>query len=419
MEGEREQSITYPGTPKDRPLLKLLGGITVFVVFLFAAGLVTYPFFPAFKELKNPLTKALNNSLERTTFDLDVAINKELSSLGIAKEQIKVQIFQNVHGSEEEGTSYRYEIGLPSRYTFSEIQNRLYQAAQKAHGRLFEIYKGDPNEEVSILTLGVGHTITHTLRFLSPPQSPDSSPGAQRPLESNPSTEKPGFSGELRLPPRVAVVIDDIGFSEEPVRKLLHLGEPLTFAVIPYLEKSVAIARLLNEKNQEVILHIPMEPEETSFANLGRGGLWTYMDSEEIGQIVRESIAAVPYIKGVSNHMGSLFTRRSEKMQAVLNEVKKSGLFFLDSRTTTHTVGYQLARKMGLRTLERDIFLDDQDDLNFIKSQLKKVENLALREGKAIAIGHPRALTIEALRLVLPEFKKKNIEMVSVSQLIP
>ncbi|MEM2890775.1 MAG: divergent polysaccharide deacetylase family protein, partial [Candidatus Hadarchaeum sp.] len=73
---------------------------------------------------------------------------------------------------------------------------------------------------------------------------------------------------------------------------------------------------------------------------------------------------------------------------------------------------------MGLKSLERDIFLDDVEELNAIRTQLKKVENLALRDGRVIAIGHPRSLTIEALRLMLPEFKKKNIEMVSLSKLI-
>jgi polysaccharide deacetylase 2 family uncharacterized protein YibQ len=116
--------------------------------------------------------------------------------------------------------------------------------------------------------------------------------------------------------------------------------------------------------------------------------------------------------------MGSRFTSQSEKMRAVLDEVKKFGLFFLDSRTTVHTVGYALAKRMGIKSLERNVFLDDEETLDAIRNQLRRTVSLAVQNGKAIAIGHPRPITVEALRLVLPEFKKKNIEIVSLSRLI-
>lgn len=413
MENAKEQDTVYPGTPKNRPILKLLGTAFSLGIFLFSIILVTHPFFPTLTELEKYLPTKIfkKTNIAHTILDLDTVVNKELSNLGISKDQIKVQIYQNAEESPQERISYLYEVNLPIQYTFSDIQNRFYQAIQKVQGKFFEIHREGQNQEVFVLTLGLEQTITHTFRFikqtLSIPQThPEDSYSSQI------FSEKTGFF------PRVAIVIDDVGYNEEPIYELLDLGEPLTFAIIPHLEKSVDIAEFLKEKSQEVILHIPMEPEETSFIDLGRGGLWTYMENREIEKIIRENIAAVPYIKGVSNHMGSRFTSRPEKMQVVLNEVKKSGLFFLDSRTTAYTVGYKLAKEMGLKSLERDIFLDGEEDLEYIKNQLKKVESLALKEGKAIAIGHPKAVTIEALRIVLPEFKKKNIEMVSVSKLI-
>lgn len=408
MEDEKEQHLTQPGIPQNQVVLRLLWTLLLLSVFLFSLRLLTRPFFPALKGLKNHISHKIfkNPDFGLTVFNLDAIVSKELTNLGLSKNQIQVQISRNADVHHHEWISYLYEVKLPPEYSFSDIQHRFYQAIQKARGRFFEIYQGDTPQEVFVLTLGIGQTITHTLRFI------------KQTLPDLKESLPPGLPLSEEKRPQVAIVIDDVGFSEEAVHKILQLGEPFTFAIIPHLDKSVAIAELLNEKKQEIILHIPMEPEENAFINLGKGGLWTHMSAEQIRQTVREDIEAVPYIKGVSNHMGSRFTTRAEKMRVVLEEIKKYHLFFLDSRTSSQTVGYQLARKMGLRSLERDIFLDDVEDLKAIRAQLKKVENLALREGRAIAIGHPRSLTIEALRLTLPEFKKKNIEMVSLSKLI-
>ncbi|HWP47016.1 MAG TPA: divergent polysaccharide deacetylase family protein [Candidatus Limnocylindrales bacterium] len=408
MEDEKEQHPAQLDIPQNPAVLRSFWIVFLFFAFLFSIGLLTRPFFPALKGLKNYIFHEIFKKPDfgHTVFNLDTIISKELTDLGLSKDQIQVQISQNVDAFHQEWTSYLYEIKLPPEYNFSDIQQRFYQAIKSARGRLFEVYKGEVPQEVFVLTLGIEQTITHTLRFI------------KQTLPDLKESLPPALPGPEEKRPQVAIVMDDVGFSEEAVHKILQLGEPFTFAIIPHLEKSVAIAELLNEKKQEIILHIPMEPEEDSFINLGKGGLWTHMSNEQIRQTVREDIEAVPYIKGVSNHMGSRFTTRAEKMRVVLEEIKKYHLFFLDSRTSSQTVGYQLARKMGLRSLERDIFLDDVEELNAIRAQLKKVENLALRDGRVIAIGHPRSITIEALRLMLPEFKKKNIEMVGLSKLI-
>jgi hypothetical protein len=402
---------SYLNVLKDRSILKSSRiGLSVFLLLVFI-GLFIYLLYPILEKVKNP-------SFDQRIFKLDAIIRKEFSALNIPGDHIKVQTSRNKDKIRRGWTSYLYEINLPSQYAFSDIQDRFYRAIRKVQGTVLEVYH---TKTVFITTLGIEQTITHTVRFIKESHPEENLLTDLDTLQSR--STRPTSSPDTRalrddVRPQVAIIIDDVGYNEEVVYRLLQLGERFTYAILPYLEKSAEIAQLLNEKNQEIILHIPMEPEESSFTDSYKGALWTHMSNEEIRRLVQQSIQAIPYIKGVSNHMGSRFTSQSEKMRAVLDEVKKFGLFFLDSRTTVHTVGYALAKRMGIKSLERNVFLDDEETLDAIRNQLRRTVSLAVQNGKAIAIGHPRPITVEALRLVLPEFKKKNIEIVSLSRLI-
>jgi hypothetical protein len=116
--------------------------------------------------------------------------------------------------------------------------------------------------------------------------------------------------------------------------------------------------------------------------------------------------------------MGSKITQDRDAMTIVLKEVKKDGLFFLDSKTTPRSVAYRVAREMGIPSAERQVFLDDVNDLKQIQKQVDLLERIALHRGSAIAIGHPRPLTIEVLKERLPEMEQKGIDLVSLSVLV-
>ena len=77
---------------------------------------------------------------------------------------------------------------------------------------------------------------------------------------------------------------------------------------------------------------------------------------------LNNDLKAVPNVIGVNNHMGSFLTQDRKAMAVVLGEIKRKGLFFVDSRTTSKTVAYDVARKLGLKSAMRDVFLDDIED---------------------------------------------------------
>lgn len=103
----------------------------------------------------------------------------------------------------------------------------------------------------------------------------------------------------------------------------------------------------------------------------------------------------------------------------LMRELKARELFFLDSRTTPKTVGYGIARELGIRTGERDVFLDNNsyDEAEIVRN-ISQLGEIAKKEGKAIGIGHPHPSTIKSLREMIPRLKEGGIEIVPLSDLM-
>ena len=78
----------------------------------------------------------------------------------------------------------------------------------------------------------------------------------------------------------------------------------------------------------------------------------------------------------------------------------------------------KLAQEMGIKTATRSVFLDNENDMEYIKEQMLEVQEAALREGEVIAIGHSRINTFYVLKRMIPELIKAGIEIVPVSELV-
>jgi len=232
--------------------------------------------------------------------------------------------------------------------------------------------------------------------------------------------EEPGAA--LPSPSRgyaaVAIVIDDMGRSMSSLRDILDLEAPITVAVLPHLKYSAAVAREAHRNGREVLLHLPMEPRDAVHNDPGEGALTTAMTAAEVRLLVESDLDEVPYAVGVNNHMGSKFTEDAPLMREVLRVVGEKRMFFLDSRTTSGSVGARISREMGLRNAERNIFLDNERDVAYIKGQIEKLVRLARKRGRAIAIGHPYPETMEALSETVPAFREAGVEVVRLSDLV-
>ncbi len=232
------------------------------------------------------------------------------------------------------------------------------------------------------------------------------------------SREKP----EITLPesrpsgklPRIALVMDDLGTSRKVAGEVLSIKSPLTLSILPQQDYSAWIAEEGKRLGHDIIIHVPMESARS--LRLGKGGVYTWMTDKEIARTLEEDISSVPHIIGANNHMGSAFTRDERAMNTFISELKKRRLFFLDSLTTPKTVGVKLAKSQGIKTLSRDVFLDNTNDPVEIEKQWEKLIIIARKRGHAIALSHPRENTIEFLKKVLKN--NKAVTIVPISELV-
>lgn len=232
------------------------------------------------------------------------------------------------------------------------------------------------------------------------------------------------LAGAPRLEPqtvkrhRLAIVIDDIGLRKEPVQKLMALDIPFTFAVMPGQPHTKDLAETIHAAGFELMIHLPMEPEDYQGHNPGGEALLVSQSDEEIRDAVRRVMAEIPAAAGVNNHMGSLFTQNPRKMRVVLGEMKSAGLFFVDSLTTPKSVALPLAREMGVKSAARRVFLDNEEDTAEVEKMIRLAIKLAKGKGDIIAIGHPHPGTVEALSGMKDELMRSGVELVYVSALV-
>jgi polysaccharide deacetylase 2 family uncharacterized protein YibQ len=217
---------------------------------------------------------------------------------------------------------------------------------------------------------------------------------------------------------RIAIVIDDMGCDLTPVNNILSIDIPITLSILPSLPFSIEAAEKAREKGREIILHLPMEPRGYPEKNPGEGCLYIAMGYEEIGKQLEEDISAVPSIVGVNNHMGSRFMEDEGRVEMVLKHLKKRDLFFLDSLTTRDSKGREIAEKIGVKYIARDVFIDNNRDFSDTREKLINIIEKKDRWKTLVLIGHPHTSTIEAIRETVPLFRAEGIEVVTLSDLI-
>ncbi|HJV36527.1 divergent polysaccharide deacetylase family protein [Geomonas sp.] len=223
---------------------------------------------------------------------------------------------------------------------------------------------------------------------------------------------------QAKGPGRVAIVIDDMGTNLQELQALMSIKLPLTFSVIPSLAHAKGVAEAAHGAGYQVMIHMPMEPEGYPKQRMESIGLLLSMDDQEISDRVNGYFRTVPYAIGANNHMGSRFTQDAGKMEVALKVLQEKGVFFIDSRTAPKSAGYRVARTLGMKCAERQVFLDNVQDEAAIRKQLMQAAGIARKRGAAIAICHPHQATIRTLKSAMPELAKSGITFVYVSTLV-
>ena len=219
--------------------------------------------------------------------------------------------------------------------------------------------------------------------------------------------------------PAISIIIDDIGYRMDDDLRALSLPGAVAFAIMPHSPHAEKMSRRANLLGKIVLLHLPMqavEQEQNRF--LGPGALTLNMTREEFMHTLDENFRSVPDATGVNNHMGSLLTRHPGHMEWLMNSLHKNKKFYIDSMTSRQSIVSKIAREKKVPYMQRDIFLDNQQEIHYIQAQFKELIKVAKRKGRAIAIGHPHPETIQVLMKELQQLDKHGVRLVNISDLL-
>jgi len=271
-----------------------------------------------------------------------------------------------------------------------------------------------------IIALGITGAIVALLYLLPLPQS--TGPKVRLPFEEFesvppvPLPSKPSRPKSKASMPLVAILIDDMGYNLPINNQLLKLEAPLSFSFLPTAPHTPKLAKKAKDLGKDVLIHLPLEPVNSAI-DPGPGVLRLSMDFDSMLKILRKDLDAVPGAIGVNNHMGSKFTTSKRGMELILTEIKRRGLFFVDSKTTHDSVAYVTARSMGIPAAERAVFLDHDTQKESIRREIKKMVKLSMENGCVLAIGHPTPNTWKVLYEELPRVRKR-VRIVPVHKIL-
>ena len=218
--------------------------------------------------------------------------------------------------------------------------------------------------------------------------------------------------------PRIAIIIDDLGYHLANGKRAIDLPGALTFSFLPGSPRARSLANHAHAAGKEVLLHLPLQADSVDRAvepteinlDMTRAGLELAFS---------QALDAVPHVAGINSHRGSLLTRHPGHMMWLMQEIaKREALFFVDSYTTHHSIAMQMAEESGVDTTRRDVFLDPDRSPETVAREFERMKQLARSRGHVVAIGHPYPATLELLERELPRLAEEGFELVSVSEMV-
>lgn len=217
--------------------------------------------------------------------------------------------------------------------------------------------------------------------------------------------------------PRLAFVIDDVGYHRAYRKYVRQINVPMTYAVLPFVDRTAYMSDFLHKQGAEIILHMPMASKRDS-QNKEKNMIYPGMSKEQIYFNIEECLEEVPWAVGFNNHKGSAFTENYDGVYHVLSIAKEKNLFFLDSLTVRDSQASEAAEKLRMRIAVRDVFLDNEKNDAYIKKQIRSLVRVAKRSGSAIGIGHYHKETLKAIYESIPGILEQGVEIVFLSELI-
>ena len=215
---------------------------------------------------------------------------------------------------------------------------------------------------------------------------------------------------------KIYIIIDDVGNNVYQLVPFLDFPGPITFAVLPGLPYTEEAVDLIRKSKKGIMLHQPMEA--LGGEDPGPEAIYTDMSPEEVSKVLEKNLRQVKGARAMNNHMGSKVTSHDSVVRSILETLDSEGIAFVDSYTTSESAVERIAAEMEITTYRRDIFLDNQQNIEYYTKAVEDAKQTAEKKGHAVLIGHVWAADLaQTLMDLYPELVEEGFELEEISRL--
>ncbi len=220
--------------------------------------------------------------------------------------------------------------------------------------------------------------------------------------------------------PRIAILIAGLGPSSAGTEAAIQgLPGGVSLAFWPYADNIERWIRLARAAGHEVLLNLPMEPENYPDFDPGPKTLLTSLSTEQNLERLDWALSRVTGYVGVADFLGARFTASRRDVTPVLEAIQRRGLVFVDSRMTAQSVAPEVAQSIGLPWVSGTRFLDDpQVSRDAIDTRLRELESIARVQHFALGIGSPYPVTLERVAAWAERLDEKGFALAPVTAVV-
>jgi len=289
----------------------------------------------------------------------------------------------------------QWHIQVPRRASLYRINDALTQGIELLGGNVIRgVERPAPLAGVLLdLKLGFGNQITHAITI--EPSETVADPGAQ-----------------------IAFIVTDLDRSPLKLYRAF-LKSPVLFSIAlrPDKPEAVRIGKEVRQESHEVLLHLPMEPKGYPRVDPGKDAILLDLSRIEIEERITRCLSAIGPVQGVVSRLGSAALNDPDVMRAVLDELKRRDLPFIDSHPSGPSMVEEIGEETGARTLTVGASLDDdKGTAASVRARIKEITATAVQRGSLIVMVRPSALVLDVLESELPRIKAQGVELVPISR---
>ncbi|MDG5495164.1 divergent polysaccharide deacetylase family protein [Niveispirillum sp. BGYR6] len=222
--------------------------------------------------------------------------------------------------------------------------------------------------------------------------------------------------------PRIAIVVTGMGQSAAATQTAIaRLPGAVSFAFAPTTPQPQPLVDAAREKGHEVLLAVPMQPQGYPASDPGANTLLTSLSDEENVKRLEATLAAFTGYVGLTSRTdsGTAFLTQRDNLRAVLQQVQRRGLVYLDLWQVQGSKVAPLAKELSLPRAFSDLQIDRMPSAIGIDEQLAQLERLAQANGVAVGFAEAQnPVVIDRLALWAGTLRDRGIVLAPVTAVV-